>query len=202
MTMPPRVAQLPTHRGFPIPWNVVIGKDGAPLFRVNDDRKRLKALQQALCPICGERLGKWKWFTGGPRSAYDPNGWYYDLPMHHDCCEYSLSTCPYLAARHYLRELHVEAEASKMPTGHAMLVDHTQLPDRPELFVAVASQLVEIGEAEVFMERYLKQPYVRPARPYLAQEFWQQGVRLTEEQALPLLRRALGDTWNLPKLAE
>src|SRR5262249_26747548 len=73
--MPPRIARLPRDkRGYPIPWNIQRDANGLPLFTVNDDRKHYLAVRQGLCPICGETLGKWKWFIGGPRSAFHPDG--------------------------------------------------------------------------------------------------------------------------------
>lgn len=192
--MPPRIAALPRFRGLPVPWNVVIGRNGDPLFTVNDDEKRRRAIRQQLCPMCGERLGKWKWFAGGPLSAYHQHGAYYDLPGHHECIQFALQICPYLVARHYKREIHVDPQ--NVPPEYSMLYDPTHIPDRPDIFVAVASavMLEEPGNVALMSA-------VRPERPYLAQEFWRRGEKLSEEQALPWLRAALGEEWRLPKLA-
>jgi len=109
MTVPDRIARLPRDpRGFPIPWNVLRTEDGATaFFTVNDDRKAWRALREGLCPLCGERLGRWLWFVGGPRSAFDPSGYYIDLPGHRECMEFALRTCPYLAAPKYLGRVDV-----------------------------------------------------------------------------------------------
>jgi hypothetical protein len=65
--MPPRIEKLPRdERGYPIPWNVLRDVDGKPIFTANDSAKHMRAIYEALCPICGERTGKWKWFVGGP----------------------------------------------------------------------------------------------------------------------------------------
>jgi hypothetical protein len=71
--MPERIARLPRDkRNYPIPWHVLKAADGTPFFTVNDDRKAWQALRESRCPVCGERLGRWRWFIGGPRSAFDP----------------------------------------------------------------------------------------------------------------------------------
>ena len=127
-TMPPRIAALERdHRGYPIPWNVLRGDDGTPLFTINDDRKTARALRERICPICGVRLGRWLWFVGGPLSAFDPNGWYLNLPAHVDCVEYALTTCPYLAAQQYLKRLDV-IDPGKLPSAAKVFIDETVIP--------------------------------------------------------------------------
>ena len=138
--MPARIARLPRDpRGYPIPWNV-LRANGAAFFTVNDDRRHWIAIRRGLCPICGEALGRWKWFVGGPRSAFDPNGWYSDLPGHRECIEFSLQTCPYLAAPKYLGRIDI-ADWSKLPPEARILVDETQIPEQQEVFVAVACHI-------------------------------------------------------------
>lgn len=182
-------------RGYPIPWNVMRGLDGAGLFTVNDDRKHLRAIAQGLCPICGERLGQWKWFVGGPLSAFDPHGWYLDLPGHRDCMEYTLQVCPYLALPKYLGRIDIpKNKMDNVPPEARLFVDHTMLPDRPEIFVAQASSEVEVKPNTAAL------PYVRPRKPVLAYQYWRHGHRLSEAEALPFLRAALGEWWMPPTL--
>lgn len=191
--VPERIAKLPKDkRGYPVPWNVLCAEDGTPFFTVNDDRKHWKALRMALCPICGESLGRWKWWVGGPRSAFDPNGWYMDLPGHMECMQFSLATCPYLALPKYLGRIDVP-DSSKLPP--IVLVDITQIPERPPLFVAVAGDKLEVRGGEGPML-----PYTRPQHPVLGYEFWRQGKCITDEEAMPLLRDIFGRDWVLPEL--
>jgi hypothetical protein len=194
--MPPRVARLPQDaRGYAIPWNVLRGVDGEPIFTVNDDRKYGLALRLGLCPICGERLGRWKWFVGGPRSAFDPNGWYFDLPGHHECEQYALTVCPYLAMPRYLKRIDVP-DPSKLPRDITpVLLDETQISDRPIIFVTVASNRIEVSD------RGPLTPYVRPVRPVLDYEYWRHGRQITEAEAMPFLRAALGESWQPPRRA-
>lgn len=193
--LPDRVARLPRDpRGYPIPWNVLRAADGTPFFTVNDDRKARRALREQLCPICGERLGRWLWFVGGPRSAFDPHGWYIDLPGHRECVTFALAACPYLAAPKYLGRIDVP-DPAKLPPEARVLVDETMIPDRPEVFVAVVSDQIEAQPGGPLVV-----PYVRPKRPYLAYEFWRHGERIPEHRAMPILRGIFGADWAPPPM--
>jgi hypothetical protein len=191
---PDRIARLPHDtRGYPIPWNVLRGDDGTPFFTVNDDRRAWRALREQLCPLCGERLGRWRWWVGGPLSAFDPNGWYLDLPGHHDCITFALAMCPYLAAPKYLGRIDV-ANPSKLPPEARIMLDETIITDRPDVFVAVGNDVTEA------QERGLLVPYTRPMRPYLAYEFWRHGKQIPLHRAMPILRGIFGADWTLPEV--
>lgn len=197
MKIPERIAKLPTDkRGYPIPWNVLRGHDGTPFFTINDDRKHFCAVAQGLCPLCGEKLGKWKWFVGGPRSAFDIAGAYIDLPMHHECATFALATCPYLAMPRYLKATDAIPHPENLPPEARVLVDETVNPERPTLFVAVASAVVLVKS------NYPMLPHVRPQRPAMAYEFWRHGKKLTDFEALPLLREVFSAAWNIPQVNE
>lgn len=189
---PERIARLEHDpRGYPIPHVVLRADDGTPFFTINDDRKAWRAFLKGLCPICGERLGKWRWWVGGPQSAFDPNGWYLDLPGHHDCQQFALATCPYLAMPRYLgRDIITHRE--KLPPEARILLDETQTPGRPPLFVAVASDRLE------FSERGGSLPYTRPLRPALAYEYWHEGKQIPAGHAMPILRGIFGPEWEVP----
>jgi hypothetical protein len=192
--MPERLSLRPRdHRGYPIPWNVLTADDGSPFFTVNDDRRAWEAVRLLLCPLCGERLGRWRWFVGGPRSAFDPDGWYLDLPGHHDCMRFALQTCPYLSAPKYSGRIDV-VDVEKLPPQARILIDETVLPDRPDLFVMVAGDKIEYQARGVLI------PYTRPSRPYCGLEYWRTGQQVTESEALPALRAVFGQEWNPPKV--
>lgn len=192
---PERVARLEhDERGYPIPWNVLRGTDGTPFFIVNDDRKAWRALRAELCPICGERLGSWRWFVGGPQSAFHPAGCYFDLPGHRECVEYALQVCPYLAIPKYLRHTDAVANAEKLPAEARLLLDETILPDRPEVMVAVCASGIEL------LERGRLQPYLKPVPPFRGWSFWRHGKRLGDAEALPYLKASLGEEFVLPPL--
>lgn len=195
--MPVRIAHLDRDaRGFPIPWNVLRGDDGTPFFTVSDDRKMARALREELCPICGGPLGRWRWFVGGPRSAFDANGWYTDLPNHHDCARFALATCPYLAAPNFHSHLPNIPHAEKLPEEAMALLDPTVIPERPALFVAIAGTRIEV------LDRGPLPPYVRPRPPILDYEFWRHGTPLSDSDALPMLRAVFGPEWTPPPRAD
>lgn len=182
-------------RGYAIPWNVMRGIDGTGIFTVNDDRKHYEAIRRELCPLCGERLGAWKWFVGGPGSAFDVNGWYLDLPGHRDCIEYALQVCPYLALPKYLGRIDVPAhKMHNVPPEARLLLDETIAPERPDIFVAQASAYVELK-----VNHRPALPHVRPHKPILERGYWRHGRKLAEAEALPFLRSALGEDFNLPE---
>jgi hypothetical protein len=192
---PDRIARLEhDHRGYPIPWNVLRADDGTPFFTINDDRRAWRALREALCPICGERLGKWLWFVGGPQSAFHPDGYYFDLPGHRECMEFALMTCPYLAMPRYLGRIDV-ADPSKLPPEMRVLLDETQIPERPEIFVALCCQKITLRD------RGPLQPYLKPVAPFADWTFWRHGQRIPEHRAMPILRGVFGAEWELPRRA-
>ncbi len=163
---------------------------------MNDDRKAYHALLRDLCPICGERLGRWKWFVGGLQSAFHPAGCYLDLPGHRDCIEYALQVCPYLAIPKYLRHADAIAHPEKLPVGHEILLDETVIPERPEVMVAVCARRIEL------IDRGLLQPCLKPERPFDDWTYWRHGKQIDEAEALPYLRAALGADWTPPGKSE
>lgn len=177
-------ALLVDSRGYPIP--VVVQRDqfGKPLFAVNDSAMAIKCTVQKLCSICGQRLTKELWYAGGPRSALDPQGCYFDSAMHHECLIYALQVCPYLALRSY-RTMDVDTILPKLEQrleGNRVLVDLTQEPTRPQLFVVVMSygrSLLRSGVDQC--------PYSRPLRPYHAVEYWRHGRQIQTAEAMEVL---------------
>ena len=94
--MPERIARLERDpRGYPIPWFVHRPADGPIDFRVMDPVRFQRAIREHRCWVCGDRLGKYIAFVGGPLSA--AQRLYADPPMHVDCAEFSAKVCPFLA---------------------------------------------------------------------------------------------------------
>lgn len=91
---PGRIKRLPRYGMMPIPYFAFIKDDGVPDLRVLHPEHYRTALEQQLCGICGERLGRWLHFIGGLSIIERPV--FSDLPMHRDCAEFALTACPFL----------------------------------------------------------------------------------------------------------
>jgi hypothetical protein len=183
--VPWRMAHLPLDgRGYPIPYTVLV-KDGRPHFTINVEERRLRCLASNLCPICGLRLLRGRWFVGGPLSAIHRDGAYNDPPMHDECAHYALQVCPWLAAPSYSRRIE-DATLKPESRGGLLLHDPTTIPTRPLAFVAVMTvgQKVLAGAGG---------PVVKPSRPYRKIEFWREGVQLDPAEGLTLAERSINE---------
>jgi hypothetical protein len=171
--VPARMAKLPRdRRGYPIPWVVLRDKEGRAHFTVNDELKRRLALKKELCPICGRKLLRGRWFVGGGMSATHPQGAYLDPPMHDECAHYALLVCPYLAAPSYAKRIDDKTLKRAPPSdGVLITLDPTMLPSRPTVFVAVMA----IGSRITGMHPDGSGPFVAPRRPYRKIEYWRHG---------------------------
>jgi hypothetical protein len=95
IAMPTRIAKLPiSPRGFPVPW-FVAQINGEYDFRIVDTPKRMRAVRNNMCWLCGETLGRYKSFLIGTmctitRTISEP-------PAHRDCSEYAIAACPFLS---------------------------------------------------------------------------------------------------------
>jgi hypothetical protein len=99
--LPPRIAALPVdRRGYPVPW-FVAWIDGEPEFRVADGDKKIIAINERRCWVCGQRLGSFLAFTVGPMCAV--NRISSEPPAHRECAEFSAVACPFLSRPHMRR---------------------------------------------------------------------------------------------------
>lgn len=98
--LPDRIAKLPRHRGYPVPWFVAwVG--GVPEFRVIGKGKVATAVRERRCWVCGETLGARFAFVIGPMCAV--NRISSEPPSHLDCAEFSARACPFLSRPHMVR---------------------------------------------------------------------------------------------------
>jgi hypothetical protein len=165
--IPARMQALPRDpRGYPVPFVVLIDKDGAH-FALNADEKKVACRVHDLCSICGQKLLRGRWFTQGPGSALHVTGAYIDPPMHGECIAYALKVCLYLAAPRYLRLIGM-AQAKAVPSR--TFIDHTPGNTRPDYFVAVMATGQHLN---------IRGNYV-PHRPYARLQIWQHGVKLLD----------------------
>lgn len=183
------------ERGYPIPYVVLRDTTGRPLFTANDHRKRWESAKENRCAICGTRIkGELLWFVGGPMSAFHEHGAYRDTALHHECMSYAMQVCPYLALRSYQGRIDDKTIDYDKLESNLMFYDPTMIPERPALFVAVGSrkQILCIWPGMSPEERI--HANVRPERPYVEIEYWQDGIKLDEATALPLVARHMGMT--------
>jgi hypothetical protein len=128
-SMPARIARLERDaRGYPIPWFVHRPSNGGIDFRGMDPKRFLQAVKERRCWVCGDRLGKYIAFVGGPLSAAQRI--YADPPSHVECAEFSAKVCPFLAIpsaqrREANKPAHIEMAGEQVVENHeatAMLI--------------------------------------------------------------------------------
>lgn len=148
----------PERGNIPVPWFVSwIG--GKPEFRAIAPMKRMVAITNRQCWVCGEKLGRTLAFTIGPmcginRTTMEP-------PSHPECARWSACNCPFLANPNMRRRedemLNAERNTAQVP-GFAILRNpgvtllwftrsYSMFPD------GKGQYLIEIGEPE-FVEWY------------------------------------------------
>jgi hypothetical protein len=111
---PARIALLPVdRRGYPVPW-FVAWIDGEPEFRVADGDKKIIAINEKRCWVCGQQLGSFLAFTVGPMCAVNRISG--EPPSHRECAEYSARACPFLSRPNMRRrEAGMPEEADAAP---------------------------------------------------------------------------------------
>lgn len=107
--MPARIAKLPVHRGYPVPWFVawlVDGKEvktgeGEPDFRIIGADKIAHAHNYKMCWVCGQPRGNPGAFVIGPMCSV--NRVSQEPPSHVSCAQWSAIACPFLTKPHMVR---------------------------------------------------------------------------------------------------
>lgn len=93
--LPDRIKKLPiSPKGYPTPWFVITMDDGSRDFRIADQVKRVRAVEEKLCWICGEKLGIHFAFLIGPMCAVNRNT--SEPASHRDCAIFAATACPFL----------------------------------------------------------------------------------------------------------
>lgn len=118
LVIPERIKALPRDkRGYPVPWFVYWDdKTGEPLFPVADADKRVSAVKDRLCYVCGQKLGRYLAFVLGPmctitRTTAEP-------AVHVDCGIFSAQACPFLV---HPNEKRVPNKWGAESSGHAIM---------------------------------------------------------------------------------
>jgi len=121
--LPARIAALPVHRGYPVPWFVQWMRDGQgtdpgdgePEFRIMDSRKLARAVLEHRCWVCGDRLGARRAYTVGPMCAVNRTS--AEPPSHRECAIFSAVACPFLSRPHMRRREAGRPEEAVKPAG-------------------------------------------------------------------------------------
>ena len=122
-----RIARLPVHRGYPVPWFVAwVDESGSPLargegepdFRVIAPDAIESAYYKALCWVCGEFRGRYAAFVAGPMCAV--NRTVSEPPSHPECAGWSACACPFLTRPHARRREAGLPEGTVDPAGIAL----------------------------------------------------------------------------------
>jgi hypothetical protein len=99
--LPKQMQKLPIdERGFPVPW-FVQWINGKPEFRVVDQRRFVKAINERRCWVCGNPLYSEEVFTIGPMCAV--NRISSEPPSHRECAQFSAMGCPFLSKPQMVR---------------------------------------------------------------------------------------------------
>lgn len=92
--VPFRMAQRPRdERGYVIPFFVGY-HHGKPDFRTIAPGRVAQCYRGELCWLCGQRLGKHRWFVVGPMCV--ANHLSSEPPSHYECARYACEACPHL----------------------------------------------------------------------------------------------------------
>jgi hypothetical protein len=139
--MPDRIARLPVHRGYPVPW-FCIWRDGTPDFRIIDTAKFKPAILEKRCWICGQKLGAFLAFAIGPMCAI--NRVTGEPPSHRACTEWAMTACPFLTQRQTKRRMNDLPETYKEPAGIGL----TRQPGVALLWMTKHYRVMHIEESE------------------------------------------------------
>jgi hypothetical protein len=138
-------------------------------------------VRERLCGICGQRLGAYLCFVGGPGSAFHPAGKYFDGPVHRDCAEFALRVCPYLAmAGSYARRIGARTlKPGAVPKGAVLIAhDPTIHAPQPAVFVMGSCKRFSLDERRRFV----------PERPWVEVRYFRAGQEITNAEARQLVQ--------------
>lgn len=146
--IPRHMAALPRdERGYPVPW-FCAWIDGKPDFRVADVSKVRNAVIGSRCWICGKTLGRFRSFVIGPMGAM--NRVHSEPPSHHECAQYAIRVCPFLALpKAHRRAINLPEKIDPDgldPVNPGVVIEWISREAR--VFESKRSLLFELGEPE------------------------------------------------------
>jgi hypothetical protein len=178
------------RRGLPIPFIVYRDMNGVPHFTVDNVSALNLVLAKRLCGLCGKPLKMGQmWLIGGPLSAFHEDGLYIEPPAHEECARYAVQVCPFIAASNYSRR--IEAKTLKADSLHetAQIHDNQMAPPRPLFFALTRTSGIKLIDPQDGSGQH----HIQPRRPWKEIEFWQNGERITQDNA-----QKIAETSELP----
>lgn len=155
-------------RGYPIPAVVMVGDDGKPDFRVNSVEKWMAFSLGRVCHMCGTSMaGRAVTFVGWPRSIR--SRYFADGAMHHECAEYALQVCPFLAAPSF-----AYSRATPEVAGATVVINEAMPTNRPAYFghlIATKYAIHNVPGHGLLLN----------AEGVIGVEWWKDGQRLEKE---------------------
>jgi hypothetical protein len=186
--IPERMRSLPVDpRGYPVPVNVARDKNGKPNFAANAETARQRLFKYDQCGICGGKLLRGRWSVGGPGSALHPDGAFLDPPMHHECAQYAVKVCPYLAMPAYGKSVSKIGPMSYGTSKAGIAYNPTVFSTRPALFLLV----MYVGQKLSYEGAAVRS--LRPRRPLRTIEYWRDGVQLDDNEGRAAAERYLAE---------
>lgn len=142
--IPSRLALRPRWRGLPIPYIATIKPDGEADFRLTDEAKRLSVMVESCCQLCGQPLGRFKFFTGGPQAAAAMA--YFEPAAHLDCLIYAMQVCPFIAGK--MEHAPVEDVQRDHPTMKVMVDKSYTTVKSPDWVIVKATNYTLIRQSD------------------------------------------------------
>lgn len=134
--VPRRMQKLPRERrGYPVPYVTMLDPfTHEPDFRVLDIRRQAQCINDKLCGMCGEPLGRFIAFIGGPRSRDGHT--FFDPGMHRECAEYAATVCPFISRENASYREITEEDTSKYT---AFMTNQDDERPNPEMFIVITT---------------------------------------------------------------
>lgn len=183
--IPDRMKSLPRdRRGYPIPFVVHVDKEGQPYFQLDAASKVNHCMLERRCTMCGQELLGDCWLVGPYTRAYRPPGIFHDGAVHKECGTYALQVCPFLAAPSYSKMLTPEKIQNDLAEKLGGTFVGVNLPRNS---TRQATFFVLVKVSRYFLQEVPGKFNLMPERPFLEEEFWKNGEKITREEALQLL---------------
>lgn len=158
-----------------MPYIAFTADDGTPDFRVTDEVSRRQCFTEGRCQLCGERLGKFFFFVGGPEAA-KANA-YFEPAAHLDCLIYAMQVCPFILGKMEHADI-AKVQAAHEGTDVIIKADDTFSTVRNPRWVIVKATDYDLGKTPDGTTLILPRGIVARTTPLLAEkmtgEQWEQ----------------------------